>query len=148
MFKYKSTKIIELGSCCFRQPKAESHCRFLHGYNLYTKFWFESDKLDNNNSVVDFGVFKKLKDKGLKEIFDHKTIIDKNDPYIKQFEKLHNDKVIELVILDGVVIEKFAKLCYTLANNYIIDITSNRCRVSKVEVFEHEKNSAIYEEVI
>ena len=59
---FKSTKNIELGSCAFRQPQAKSHCRFLHGYQLTAKFWFESDQLDENNWVVDFGALKGLKE--------------------------------------------------------------------------------------
>ena len=58
---FSSTKIIELGSCAFRQPQADSHCRFLHGYRLTAKFWFEADRLDQNNWVVDFGGLKGLK---------------------------------------------------------------------------------------
>ena len=67
---FQSTKIIDLGSCAFRQPKAVSHCRFIHGYRLKAKFWFESDKLDSNNWVVDFGSLKPLKKK-LENQFDH-----------------------------------------------------------------------------
>ena len=55
---FTSTKIIELGSCAFRQPKAESHCRFIHGYRLTAKFWFGANQLDKNNWVVDFGSLK------------------------------------------------------------------------------------------
>ena len=49
---FNSTKVIELGSCAFRQPKAESHCRFVHGYRLIGKFWFGANKLDKNKTLV------------------------------------------------------------------------------------------------
>ena len=58
---FTSTKILELGSCAFRQPKADSHCRFLHGYRLTAKFWFRASQLDKNNWVVDFGSLGYLK---------------------------------------------------------------------------------------
>ena len=58
---FQSTKIIELGSCAFRQPAADSHCRFLHGYRLTAKFWFGANELDKNNWVVDFGSLSHLK---------------------------------------------------------------------------------------
>ena len=74
---FTSTKILEIGSCAFRQPKAESHCRFLHGYRLTAKFWFKANELDEHNWVVDFGSFDNLK-KLLKDQFDHTTVIDKN----------------------------------------------------------------------
>ena len=58
---FESTKVIDLGSCAFRQPQAESHCKFIHGYRLKAKFWFTADKLDKNHWVVDFGGLKELK---------------------------------------------------------------------------------------
>ena len=77
--KFSSTKVLELGSCAFRQPKAKSHCKFLHGYRLTAKFWFGANQLDEHNWVVDFGSFDHLK-KLLRDQFDHTTVIDKNDP--------------------------------------------------------------------
>ena len=31
---HTSSKLIELGSTAFRQPRADSHCRYIHGYQL------------------------------------------------------------------------------------------------------------------
>lgn len=86
---FYSTKIIELGSCAFRQPNADSHCRFLHGYRLTAKFWFASETLDQNNWVVDFGGLKELK-KLLQKQFDHTTCISRTDPKLEQFKKLRD----------------------------------------------------------
>lgn len=141
---FKSTKIIELGSCAFRQPQATSHCRFLHGYRLIAKFWFEADELDENNWVVDFGGLKGLK-KLLEEQFDHTTCIARTDPKLEQFKKLRDEGVCDLRIMDGVGIEKFAEYCHKVANEFVHTFTRGRCSCVKVEVFEHEKNSAIYE---
>ena len=47
---------------------------------------------------------------------------------------------------DGVGIEKFAEYCFKTADKYVKEITNNRCFATRVEVFEHEKNSAIYED--
>ena len=141
---FKSTKIIELGSCAFRQPQATSHCRFLHGYRLIAKFWFEADELDENNWVVDFGGLKGLK-KLLEDQFDHTTCIARTDPKLEQFKKLRDEGVCDLRIMDGVGIEKFAEYCHKVANEFVHTFTRGRCSCVKVEVFEHEKNSAIYE---
>ena len=143
MSKFKSTKIIELGSCAFRQPKASSHCKYLHGYRLYAKFWFGCDELDNKNWVVDFGGLKGLKNK-LEKQFDHTTIISKDDPFLSDFESLQQKGIIDLRVMDGVGIEKFAEFCFNLASSFVDDMTESRCWLSKVEVWEHEKNSAIY----
>tara|TARA_R100000700_G_C3111685_1_gene104428 strand:+ start:243 stop:683 length:441 start_codon:yes stop_codon:yes gene_type:complete len=141
--KFKSTKVIELGSTCFRQPTATSHCRFLHGYHLTAKFYFirlTEKKLDNNNWVVDFGGLKELK-KELRNIFDHKTIISRKDPELQIFKDLHTRGLIQLVILNEVSLERFAEHCLETALDYIPESTG----CYKVEVFEHSKNSAIYE---
>jgi 6-pyruvoyltetrahydropterin/6-carboxytetrahydropterin synthase len=143
--RYVSTKVIPLGSCAFRQPLAKSHCRFIHGYRLQAKFWFTCSSLDSNNWVVDFGSLKELKNI-LEETFDHKTVVSGTDPDLDMFKELDKRDMIELVIMaDGVGIEKFANFCFEVANDYIQELTYGRCWVQKVEVWEHEGNSAIYE---
>ena len=142
---FSSTKIIELGSCAFRQPQAKSHCKFVHGYRLVGKFWFSANELDENNWVVDFGGLKSLKSK-LEEHFDHTTVIADNDPALDSFKKLHEDGIVDLRVMHGGVgIEKFAEHCFKVANEHVVQSTDGRCWCKKVEVFEHEKNSAIYE---
>ena len=143
MGKFESTKIIELGSCAFRQPQAKSHCRFIHGYRLVAKFWFGCNELDENNWVVDFGGLKGLKEK-LQQHFDHTTIISKHDPFLDDFNDLNRKGVIDLRIDDGVGIEMFAKKCFDIASIYVSAMTNGRCDVEKVEVWEHESNSATY----
>lgn len=140
---FQSTKIIELGSCAFRQPNAESHCKFIHGYRLTAKFWFEADRLDTNNWVVDFGSLKGLK-KLMQDQFDHTTCIAQTDPKLDMFKKLRDAGVCDLRIMDGVGIEKFAEYCHTVAQAYVDELTDGRCRCVQVEMFEHENNSAIY----
>ena len=144
---YQSTKLIELGSAAFRQPRAESHCKFVHGYRLTAKVWFSADELDGNNWVVDFGGLKNLK-KQLEDVFDHKLIVSKDDPLLPEFQDLHNKGGVDLVVLDdGVGIEKFAELTHRIANSFVennSDYHSRGVRCFKVEVFEHEKNSALY----
>ena len=43
----------------------------------------------------------------------------------------------------GVGIEKTAEWCLNTANKYIKETTNGRCWVEKVEVWEHDKNSAL-----
>lgn len=141
---YQSTKIIELGSCAFRQPKAKSHCRHLHGYRLISKIWFNCNTLDENNWVMDFGGLKGLKTL-LEANFDHVLVVAGNDPQLDLFRQLAAADAAKLLILDkGVGIERFAEYVFDTANEFVKDQTKNRVWVSKVEVWEHEKNSAIY----
>ena len=139
-----STKIIELGSCAFRQPKAKSHCKYLHGYRLTAKFWFAAKELDENNWVVDFGSLKALKQE-LQDWYDHTTCISYTDPHVESFKQLAANGVCDLRLMQGVGIEKFAEHCHHVASTHILNLTQNRCVCTKVEVFEHENNSAIFE---
>jgi len=145
MSNYQSTKIIELGSCAFRQWRAtHSHCRFLHGYQLKTKIWFGASSLDDKNWCVDFGGLKELKAK-LQHVFDHTTTVAADDPELATFEELDKKGIIQLRVLEkGVGIERVAETVYSIADNYIKSLTSDRCWVDKVEVFEHEENSATF----
>jgi 6-pyruvoyltetrahydropterin/6-carboxytetrahydropterin synthase len=130
-------------SACFRQPNAHSHCRFLHGYSLAFKFTFQADKLDDKNWVVDFGGLKPLK-AWLEDTFDHKVVLDRQDPMLYKFAELENAGLAELTIVDGVGVEMFAKHAYNYADKLVREMTNNRCWVVEVECAEHGANSAIY----
>lgn len=143
--KYQSTKVIELGSCAFRQWRAShSHCRFMHGYQLIAKFWFGGSSLDERNWLVDFGGLKVLKAK-LQNIFDHTTCVAADDPELETFKELERKGIIQLRIFEkGVGIERTAEIVFNIAQEFITSITQGRCWVEKVEVFEHEDNSATF----
>lgn len=149
---YQSTKIIELGSCAFRQPLADkrfnkdafdSHCAKIHGYFLTAKFWFASEKLDERNWVMDFGSLKGLKT-ALEAQFDHTLVVSASDPYIKEFQHLHDLGLCDLRVMGGVGIEKFAEYCWEEASKHVSHLTKGRVWVEQVEVWEHPKNSAIF----
>ena len=130
-------------SACFRQPLAHSHCKFLHGYSLKFKFTFACEELDERNWVVDFGGLKPLK-KWLENNFDHKIVLDKDDPEIDTFHDLEKKGLAELTLLEGVGVEKFAYHAYVVAEAIVHDMTDGRCWVTEVECAEHGANSAIY----
>lgn len=143
-----STKLFELGSAAFRQPKAKSHCRFIHGYRLTAKVTFRSSELDENNWVMDFGGLKELK-AFLQDKFDHKLVIADNDPELKTFQDLEKKGVAELTILEGGVgIEKFAEYVCKATHDFVQHKTDGRVECTQAEVFEHADNSAIYSRVI
>ena len=145
---YQSTKTYghEVGmSCAFRQWKANSHCNKLHGYALSFTFTFEADELDWRNWVVDFGGLKDLK-ATLQAYFDHKTVVAADDPHIDWFDDGADLGVIDLIVLvDGVGCEKFAKLAFGRAKDWLeSNGCASRVKVVSVEVKEHGANSAIY----
>lgn len=148
MAKYQSTKRYghNIGlSAVFRQPHADhSHCRFLHGYSLAFKFTFGCNELDHRNWVVDFGGLKTLK-KWLEEMFDHKVVVDKNDPMLYKLEELESVGLAELTVFDGVGVEKFSEHAFKKADALVREMTNNRCWCVSCECAEHGANSAIYE---
>lgn len=141
---FQSTKVIELGSCAFRQWKAShSHCQYIHGYQLKAKLWFGCKELDEKNWAVDFGGLKDLK-AILQNIFDHTYCIAEDDPALESFKALADQNIIQLRIFPaGVGIERTAECVLDIADELIQSKTNNRCWVERVEVFEHVDNSAL-----
>jgi 6-pyruvoyltetrahydropterin/6-carboxytetrahydropterin synthase len=144
---HRSTKTYghELGfSCAFRQWRAESHCRLIHGYALAFRFEFEAEVLDVRNWVVDFGGLKPLK-QILEDTFDHTTVIAQDDPHLEYFRQGERLGVMRLVVVEDGGCEKFAELIYEVTEQWLKDAGfSPRCKLVSVEVKEHGANSAIF----
>ena len=131
-------------SAVFRQPNAEhSHCHLLHGYSLAFKFTFGCKELDNKNWAVDFGGLKPLK-AWLEVSFDHKTVIDREDPFLYKFAELENMGLAEIRVMDGVGAEKFAYHAWKFADRLVKEMSGGRCWCESAECSEHGANSAIY----
>jgi len=154
MSKFKSTKLFDGFSTVFRQWRANgTHCRFIHGYGISFKITFEGE-LDERNWVWDFGGMKRangdidgLNPKAwMDHMFDHTTIVAEDDPYLENFKEMAKDGVIQLRIIPATGAEQFAKYIYDKVNEFVLEETNNRVRVTQVEFKEHNKNSAIYGE--
>ena len=154
MGKYTSTKVFDGFSCVFRQWKAtETHCRFLHGYGVSFKVWFEG-ALDEKNWVMDFGMAKRattlIDGKSPKEwmdyMFDHTFLVAEDDPFVESFQKMDEAGAAQVRIIPAVGAERFAEYVYNKMNTFVKEETDNRVKITKVEFREHGKNSAIYEE--
>ena len=154
MGKHQSSKVFDGFSTVFRQWKAETtHCRFVHGYGISFKVYFEGE-LDHRNWVWDFGGMKRAKTqidgKSPKEwmdyMFDHTVVIAEDDPGIKGFETMDKLGVIQLRIITATGAEKFAEYIYGNINEFVKAETDNRVRVTKVKFMEHGKNAAYYSE--
>lgn len=145
--RYRSTKFYghEIGlSAAFRQWRADSHCKYLHGYALAVRFEFACEELDTRNWTVDFGSLKSLKG-WLEDLFDHKTLVAEDDPQLELFSKLAAHGVIQLRIVPATGCEKFAEMIYGAAEVWLMDNGyAPRVRLISVEVREHGANSAIY----
>jgi len=128
-------------SAAFRQWRADSHCKFIHGYSLEFEFEFGSDELDENNWVVDFGGLKDL-EIWLRNNFDHKTLVASDDPHFSEFELLNNSDIIDMVVVESTGAEMFAKMAMEYSSNLIQKKYGERCWVESVTVREHGANSA------
>jgi len=151
--KFQSTKLFDGFSTVFRQWKAEgTHCRFLHGYGVSFRVWFEGD-LDERNWVWDFGGMKRAENtidgKNPKEwmdyMFDHTTIVAEDDPGLGGFKTMDELGIIQLRIIPAVGAEQFAKYVFEKLDDFIRQETEGRVKVAKVEFMEHAKNTAVYE---
>ena len=135
---YRVTKKFGGYSCCFRQHKSKTRCRFLHGYSLFFIATFEGG-LDANSWVIDFGSFGLVKQK-LKEAFDHKMVISKNDPLFDYFLELEKLGGLKMKVLNEVSIEIFAKY----AHDIIKEQLSPDIELVSVQCLETENNTAIF----
>ena len=143
---YFSTKTYghDIGlSTAFRQHRAASHCNKLHGYALSVRLVFEANALDANNWVMDFGALKPIK-LWLEAMFNHKTLVARDDPEMKLFHELFQYGVIDLVVVEATGCEAFAKIIYDWVQHYTLTNYGWRVTLESVTVAEHGANSAIY----
>ncbi len=152
--KFQSTKIFDGFSTVFRQWRADgTHCQFLHGYGISFKITFEGE-LDERNWVWDFGGMKRAKGTidgmnpkaWMDYMFDHTYIIAEDDPFLPLAKEMDKGGIVQLRIIPATGAEQFAKYIYDKVNEFVLEETNNRVRVTQVEFKEHNKNSAIYGE--
>jgi 6-pyruvoyltetrahydropterin/6-carboxytetrahydropterin synthase len=128
-------------TCAFRQWRAQSHCRFLHGYALAVHFEFEAEELDARNWVVDFGSLKSLKG-WLTDLLDHTTLVASDDPEIETFRDLDLLGLIQMREVPSTGCEATAAMIFGATEVWLLDNGyAPRVRLVSVEVREHGANS-------
>ena len=154
MGKFQSSKVFDGFSTVFRQWKATTtHCRFVHGYGISFKVYFEGD-LDERNWVWDFGGMKRAKTKidgkspkeWMDYMFDHTLVVAEDDPELKAFQQMDTAGVAQVRVIPATGAEKFAEYIYNKLNKFVDTETEGRVRVTKVKFMEHGKNAACYVE--
>lgn len=144
---YRSSKTYghEIGlSAAFRQWRAQSHCRLIHGYALSIHLEFEADELDERNWVVDFGSLKSFKAQ-LENTFDHKLLVAADDPMLIHLEELEDKGLAQIVVVPATGCEAFAEMIFEAADVWLEDNGYKpRVRMHHVTVREHGANSATY----
>ena len=154
MGKFQSSKVFDGFSTVFRQWKAKTtHCRFVHGYGISFKVYFEGG-LDERNWVWDFGGMKRAKTKidgkspkeWMDYMFDHTLIVAEDDPHLNAFKNMEEAGVAQVRVIPATGAEKFAEYIYHKLNKFVDTETEGRVRVTKVKFMEHGKNAACYVE--
>ena len=154
MGKFQSSKVFDCFSTVFRQWKATTtHCRFVHGYGISFKVYFEGD-LDERNWVWDFGGMKRAKTKidgkspkeWMDYMFDHTLVVAEDDPELMAFKQMDTAGVAQVRVIPATGAEKFAEYIYNKLNEFVNTETEGRVRVTKVKFMEHGKNAACYVE--
>ena len=128
-------------STAFRQWRADSHCKLIHGYSLGFRLTFEAETLDDKNWVYDFGNLGFVKE-FLEDNFDHIFMVAADDPRISDIFNL--DGIAEIRTLPVVGCEAFAEYVYSYVAREINEQTGGRVSLVSVECFEHGANSALF----
>ena len=152
MGKFQSSKVFDGFSTVFRQHNAgNKHCRFIHGYGISFKVYFEGE-LDDRNWVWDFGGMKrattlidgKQPKAWMDYMFDHTLIVAEDDPWLEAFKQMGDSQVAQVRVIPSTGAEKFAEYIYHKLNEFVKAETVNRVKVIKVKFMEHGKNAAYY----
>jgi 6-pyruvoyltetrahydropterin/6-carboxytetrahydropterin synthase len=119
----------------------------VHGYGRYIQFTFEG-KLDERQWVMDFGDLKDVK-AWIEKEWDHRVLIASDDPHLEKLKQMHDLGIMNINVLDvtkgwGPGIEASCKHIYDNVANLIHVKTDGRVKIVKVEIWEHERNSAVY----
>ena len=81
----------------------------------------------------------------LKEHFDHTFLINKDDPLLPQWQKLHLEKALDIRVMDNVGMETTSKLVWEWANKILFEKDSGRTCCFKAKASENDFNSASFQ---
>lgn len=128
-----------------RLSKHKGGCKNIHGHNLKVIVCVKSPVLDENDMVIDF---KDLKN-GLKyvhDFFDHSLLLNEKDEQLKRniaaYQGMEEAKIH--IFPNDPTAEKLAEGIYFSLSQYLFE-TNQNITVDYVEIYENEKNSAIYD---
>lgn len=154
MSKFQSTKKFGPITTTHRNWVAASNenrnsvkCSYIHGYSRYVEVTFEGE-LDEHGWVYDFGLTKEMKDI-LEENWDHKVLINSDDPELPFILEAQERGILQVTVMNvlngwSAAIEGSAKFCADKFQEVVDKYTNGRVKIVKVQVWEHENNSASY----
>lgn len=126
-------------------------CQQIHGHSYKLELFLQSNELNEDGMVIDFGQIKQLFQDNLEQ-FDHKIVIWRNDPHI-MLEEGWNKKEIEdeieqlgFIVVDfNPTAENMAKYFYELLENeFYANEEIRHIRIKAVRIHETETGWAEY----
>ena len=113
-------------SAAHRLYEYPGNCQNLHGHTFVAEVWIEGFKLDRFGLLVDF----REVDSRVKAHLDHKCLLNKADP------------LVDVLFMKTPVVHFDANPSAETIAVYILDILRTDMKVSKVRVYENDKNFA------
>lgn len=137
---YRICKIFEVESG-HMLSKHKGSCKFPHGHSRKIEVVLESDKLDENDMIIDF---KRVKEviKPLVEIYDHSICLNSNDSIYDILKNRYGDRVITFENQDPTS-EVMAKKVFDVIK---ANFSSNGVKIRSVRIWETSSAWAEYSE--
>lgn len=123
------TKIFHF-SAGHRLSNYEGNCKRLHGHNYECHITVASDDLDKLGMVVDFGVLKDIFKNHVDSIFDHKTLLFKDDELNQKIGEVLGDR-------DDIVFTPYNPTAENMARHIkgIFEVALQDMQLDNVQVF-------------
>lgn len=129
-----------------RLPSSYSQkCQQIHGHSYVGEIFLESETLNNDGMVMDFGMIKE-KIQQIVDAFDHKFILSTADPIMPSVEHLEKHFQMDLglrIFPYAPTAEMFAKYIYDEMKKLI---KTDNVKVKAVRIHETETGWAEYGE--
>lgn len=130
-------------SIAYRQSRADTACKYVHGYAISIHLEFEGTP-DHRGWVVDFAGLRPLKGK-LDDLFAHRLLVEEDDPHKDALLKLGELGIAQITIVERNGAESLANFIYDYVNDEFLPVyePGRDLWCSKVTVIEKTGNSAI-----
>ncbi len=93
---------------------------------------------------MDFGKLRPLRER--LELLDHALVLSAHDPELSYLqETLEKRNLARIVVLDDCSCEGIARWGFDVASQVVASLTDRRVHVTRCEVYEDERNTAVFE---
>ncbi|MSQ14185.1 MAG: 6-carboxytetrahydropterin synthase [Dehalococcoidia bacterium] len=135
MARHQITKQIDF-SYGHRLLEHKGKCRYLHGHNGLLEVTVESDALDGQGMVVDFGDLRDVVKGWVDENLDHRMLLCRRDPVVAML----TDMGEPLFLMDeNPTAENISKVIFKA-------VRQQGLRISEVRLWETPSSYAVYRE--